>query len=382
MAGAAARSPRMPAHRLAGGRVRRPLHLRWGLAVAVALLVGSGFGFALGTSHTLSGSAAEGPIELGFVPAKGWNVLQTATKPTPARPAQQAIAANVPLRPEDDADGIPYATLLGLPPHGVVIVASFMAAGEEANVNGYGVEVNVYFGRHRPAPGLIAAAQRQLDRLVVRSAREGTTLERALPMRAGSRPIAAGTRAGSRIIDRTFRCAGMRAEGGLRVVDVDAVPLDATETDYQRRAHQERSPGFIGVRTGPWNLGSELVAVRARLWVRFAPIHSPPGVYAHIRHCAPARASVPLSPKGLPGPPVPWSDKASCTSRGRVLVRVRAVLGSAASWRRANRSYDGVRRNVVEAALAIRSERTRRPVGFAELGPVGKTRLWFSSSCS
>jgi hypothetical protein len=421
MARSAARSSRASAQGAAAGRAR-PLHLRWGFAVVLALLVGSGLGFALGTSQTPSGGAAEGPVELGFVAAKGWNVLQTATKPTPARPVQQAIATNMPLRPEDDADGIPYATLLALPPHGVVIVASFTLARENAGsgslparelplrlrdaapaggrnaqvrparplgqyelrakVNGHGVDVSVYFGSHRPAPELIASAQRQLDRLVVRSAREGDPLERALPMRAGA-DVAAGTRAGSRIIDRTFRCTPVRAWGGLRMLEVDAVPLGATENDYQRRAYQDRSPGFIGVRTGPWNLGSELVAVRARLWVRFAPIHSPPGVYAHFRHCAAVRRSVSLSPRGLPGPPIDWSERASCLVRGRALVRIRAVLHSPASWRRANRSYDGARRNVVEAALAIRSERARSPIAFAELGPAGKTRLWISSSsCS
>jgi hypothetical protein len=420
MARTAARSPRAPMQGAAGGRAR-PLRLRWGFAVVLALLVGSGFGFALGTTQTSSGSAPEGPVELGFVAAKGWNVLQTATKPTLARPVQQAIATNMPLRPEDDADGIPYATLLALPPQGVVIVASFTLAHEDsgagslparelplrlrdaastggrsaqvrparplgqyelrAKVNGHGVDVGVYFGSHRPAPELIEEAQRQLDRLVVRPAPESDPLERALPIRAGPEP-AAGAPAGTRIVDRTFRCTPERVGGGLRTFEVDAVPLGATENDYQRRAYQGRSPGFIGVRTGPFDPGSELVVIRARSWVRWAPTPSPPGVYAHARHCAPARGSVPLSPKGLPGPPVQYSDKAYCASRGRVLVRVRAVLHSRASWWRRNPPYDGARSNVVEAALAIRNERTRRPMAFAELGPAGKTRLWSSSNCS
>jgi hypothetical protein len=419
MARAAARSPRAPAPAVAG-RISRPRHLRWGFAVAVALLIGSGFGFALGSSQTPDGSAAEGPVELGFVPAEGWNVLQTATKAKPARPAQQAIAANVPLRPEDDADGVPYSTLLSLPRHGVVIVANFILAREHAGaasfptrglplrlrdatpsterggaqvrparplgqfelrakVNGYRVEVNVYFGTDRPTPELITAAQRQLDRLAVRSAREGNPLERALPMRAGSLSVGAGTRAAARIVDRTFRCTPVRAVGGHGSFDIDAVPVGETDS-FTRNPRQGESPGFIGVRTGPWVLGSELVAVRARSWLRFPPSPSPPGVYARVGRCATVRVSVPLSPRGLPGPPVQWAEKASCTSRGRVLVRVRAVLQSAASWRRANRSYDGARRNVVEAALAIRIENGRRPIAFAELGPAGKTRLWTSSS--
>jgi hypothetical protein len=421
MARAAARHARTPEQAAAGGRVARPRPLRWSLAVAVALVIGSGFGFALGASQTPEGAAAEGPVGLGFLPAEGWNILQTAAKPNPSRPVQQAIAANVPLRPEDDVDGIPYSTLLSLPRHGVVIVASFMLAREHAGaaffpardlplrlrdaapppdryaqlrpalplseyqlrakVNGYAVEVSVYFGTDRPTPDLITAGQRQLDRLVVRPPREDDPLDRALPMRAGSATAASGTGAASRIVDRTFRCTPVRAAGGVRSFDVDAVPVGETDS-FTRNPRQGESPGFIGVGTGPWVLGSELVAVRARSWLRFPPSPSPPGVYASVGRCVARRVSLPLSPRGLPGPPVPWAERSSCFSRGRVLVRVRAVLQAAASWRRANRSYDGARSNVVEAAIAIRSERRRQPLAFVELGPAGKTRLWVSSDCT
>jgi hypothetical protein len=45
-------------------------------------------------------------------------------------------------------------------------------------------------------------------------------------------------------------------------------------------------------------------------------------------------------------------------------------------------TYDGARRQVVEAAVAVRSERTGKPVAFVELGRAGKTRLWTSPGCS
>jgi hypothetical protein len=398
----------------------QPVHLRWAFAVAVALLAGSGFGFALGTSDTPAGTAASGPVELGFLPARGWNVLQAATKATRAQPARQAIAANVPLRPEDDADGIPYATLLTLPSNGVVVVASFTPArgdrdrstssrvgklplrlrdatpqGEydaqlrptnplgqyrlRAEVNGYGVDVDVYFGTRRPAPAAITAAQRQLDRLVVQSIGASNPVEeRALPMRpAGtSRVEAAGQM--SRIVDRTFRCTPFALGGALRDLNVIAWPLDSKE--FQ---NPNPSPGYLGVSSGGFSPTSDLISVRADAWQRFRNRpRIPEGVYVHAGRCSAARVvSIPLSPRGLPGPPVQFGDDASCTTRGRVLVRVRAVLQSAAPWQRIDRTYAGARRKVVEAAVAVKSESRRRPLAFIELGRAGKTRLWVSSAC-
>jgi hypothetical protein len=398
----------------------QPPQVRWAFAVAVALLAGSGFGFALGSSHTPAGSSASGPVELGFLPARGWNVLQAATKATRARPARQAIAANVPLRPEDDADGIPYATLLSLPSSGVVVVASFTRRenrdssasypgaklplrlrdatphGEydaqlrptnplgqyrlRAEVNGYGVDVDVYFGTRRPVSAAITAAQRQLDRLVVRSVGASAPVEeRALPMRpAGASRVGAAGQATSRVVDRTFRCTPFATGDGLRSLEVVARPLGSKE--FQNPIS---SPGLLGVSSGGFSPTSDLIAVRADAWQRFrnSP-RIPEGVHAHAARCAAARASVRLSPAGLSGPPVQWSEDKECPTRGRVLVRVRAVLRSPAPWQRIDRTYVGARRDVVEAAVAVRNESTRRSIAFMELGRAGKTRLWFSSACS
>jgi hypothetical protein len=395
---------------------RRPLHLRWGFAVGVALLLGSSLGFVLGSSNTPSGAAAPGG-ELGFLPARGWNVLQTATRTAATRPARQAIAANVPLRAEDDADGVPYATLWSLPRHGVVLVAKFTPIRGErdstgnlplrlrdaapqiersaqvrptkplgqyrlrAKVNDYGVEVDVYFGTRHPAAGLITAAQQQLDRLVVGSVRASNSVEdRALPIRsAAGREAVVGTRATSRIVDRTFRCTPVALGDGLRELDVFALPLGSRE--FIGGQNPNPSPGVVGVSSGGFNPTSDLVSVRAAAWERFRNRRIPEGVFASEGRCSSTRVSVRLSPTGLPGPPVQWSESSSCLIRGRVLVRVRAVLQSPATWQRIDGTYIGARRSVVEAALAIRSERGK-PIAFVELGPAGKTRLWISSGCS
>jgi hypothetical protein len=390
---------------------QRPLHLRWGFAVALALLLGSGFGFVLGSSNTPSSSAARGG-ELGFLPARGWNVLQSATKTTATRPARQAIAANVPLRAEDDADGIPYATLSSLPRHGVVLVAKFThIRGEresmgnlplrirdaapqmqrsaqlrprrplgqyrlQANVNGHRVEVDLYFGTPRPAAELTTAAQRQLDRLVAGSIGATSPIEdRAFPIRPAA--VAQTPLAASRIIDRTFRCTPVAIGDGVRDLEVIANPLASHE--FQ---NPNPSPGFLSIGSGGLSPTSELVSVRAAAWERFRNRRLLEGVYVNEGRCAPTRAAVRLSPTGLIGPPVQWSENKSCPVRGRVLVRIRAVLQAPARWQQLDRTYVGARRSVVEAALATRSDRTGKPIAFVELGPAGKTRLWTSSGCS
>ncbi len=163
-------------------------------AVAVGVVIGS-FAFAG------RGTAGE-PRGLGFLPAEGWTVLQSGTPATPDRPGV-AVAANVPLHPQDTVDGFPYSTLRSLPPHGVVLVASFMRLSDphgasqqlplslreaepyiryggevrperplgqyelRAMVEGYAVEVQAYFGTREPPSAQLAEAQGQLDRLVV-----------------------------------------------------------------------------------------------------------------------------------------------------------------------------------------------------------------------
>jgi hypothetical protein len=101
----------------------------------------------------------------------------------------------------------------------------------------------------------------------------------------------------------------------------------------------------------------------------------------NARSCTATRNTVPLSSRGLPGPPIEFNQEAECLLRGRVLVRVRAVLNAPASWRPAGDGYAGARANVVEAALAVRSARTRKPLAFIQLRAQGKTRSWISPGC-
>jgi hypothetical protein len=194
------------ARELALRAARRRSFRRPAALVLAAALVGAGV--AIGALVVPSGSAAPAVTGLGFLPAKGWSVLQNGGDGTPVRPAV-AMAANVELSPDDDPDGLPLSTLATLPPRGVVIVASFVARGDQeyydryipkrtlplragealwgielgvdvrpgrslgqyqlrAGVNGHNVDVNIYYGTDPPTGALLAAAQRQLDRMVIR----------------------------------------------------------------------------------------------------------------------------------------------------------------------------------------------------------------------
>jgi hypothetical protein len=185
-----------------------------------------------------------------------------------------------------------------------------------------------------------------------------------------------GARAPS-VIDRTFRCTPVALGDGVRDLEVIAHPLGSHE--FQ---NPSPSPGFLSLGSGGLSPTSELVSVRAAAWERFRQRRVLEGVYVNASRCSAARATLRLSRTGLPGRPVQWSENKSCPVTGRVLVRVRAVLQAPARWQQLDRTYVGARRSVVEAAFAVRSERSRKPIAFVELGRAGKTRLWTSSDCS
>jgi hypothetical protein len=105
-------------------------------------------------------------------------------------------------------------------------------------------------------------------------------------------------------------------------------------------------------------------------------------VYADARRCTAARASVPVSSKGLPGPPIRFEREADCEVRGRVIVRVRALLEAPTAWQPATTPWTGARRNLLEAKIAVRSERTRRPLALLTLDREGKTQLWLAPRCT
>jgi hypothetical protein len=178
------------------------------------LLVGSALGFGLGSWLTPSGSAGGNFVGFGFLPAHGWNVMQSGTLDEAGKAT--AIAANVPLEPSDDFEGAPLATIRLLPANSVVIFATFSPRGDpakdsahparepplrlehadqlppsyhvaryrlRAGIGGYNVDARIYFGENAPSARAVEAAESQLSRLVV--ANDRVTI-RARPVVANS----------------------------------------------------------------------------------------------------------------------------------------------------------------------------------------------------
>jgi hypothetical protein len=186
----------------------------------------------------------------------------------------------------------------------------------------------------------------------------------------------------SKVVDRTFLCTP-RLFLGSRDLDLRvSYPYTVSKSPFSgitvTPAHY---PGHVSVNSGPEAPTSQLVYVVSRPSRRTASYLERPGVYVNVRRCSPARASVPLTSQGFQGPPARWSTDTTCELQERVGVRLRARLQSAASWGRAGTGLVGVRRNVVKAAVAIRGEKSRRPIAYFEMDKAGKTSLWSSSSC-
>lgn len=187
--------------------------------------------------------------------------------------------------------------------------------------------------------------------------------------------VGAEAQSASRLVDRTFACM-TRSTGDL---DLTAHPHTVYPSVLGRA--DEVVSAFLEVSSGVDTFESALVAVRAR------PLQGigggrvqPAGVHAHAARCGPARTLVPLSRKGLAGPPVQWYKALDCPIAGRVLVHVRATLRGPGEWERAG-AYQGAHEPVTEAKVAVRAANTRKPIAYMELTGGKKTKMWYSGAC-
>jgi hypothetical protein len=201
--GAAGPEPRPPA------ALTRLIGSRWARFAALAVALGVGFGFGIGFWLTPRGSATSSFLGFGFLPSKGWTVVQTGA--VGATGTAHAIAANVAVAGEDGSTDLPYTTLRRLPRAGAVVVARLFPRGNQsrdasfplrplplsiadavpeeppfelsdtplvafrvrAAVAGYDVDARIFLGG-APSPATLAAVDEQLRRLVV--APSGITL--------------------------------------------------------------------------------------------------------------------------------------------------------------------------------------------------------------
>jgi hypothetical protein len=416
-------------------RRRRPT-LLWAGIAGLALLVGSGLGFGLGSTVTPSSTAAGTVVGLGFLPEPGWDVLQTGAAATRDQPVV-AIAANGAFAPDDAARGIrnssglPYSTLLALPRPGIVVVARFTFTGHQpasdlypsrtlplrlrdaspwtafraqvrperplgqyllrAAVNGHSVELQIYFGTPRPSQQLIEAAQRQLDRLVVNPQVRGAAVRsRALPLPASSVQATPP----SRLLDRTLACSTAFV-GGARSVEVRG------HRGTGRMGSTWNRPAFAAVTSGRATSGgpsNPSLLDNSLVWITAGrPSASSTLVEEHLlsdlyrtrlwgtlaintRTCRASKAPVNLRPQGLQGGALgPFADSYTCSSPRRVLVRVRAVLASRSVLRRFN-EFGRTTVPVREGAFVVQTEAGRR-LAYAEVSESGSARLFTARGC-
>ena len=409
-------------------RRRRPRRLRVAALLGVAAVVAVGLGVGLGALIAPSGTAASRPVGFGFMPEPGWQALQAAA-PSMAGQPQVAMAANVPFAADDVVHGLaepsalPYSTLLSLPARGAVIVVTltepepnqppstrypalelplrirdatpYIEYGTQLRpdeplgqyqlrsvLNGRYLDVHVYFGMPQPSSALRRAAQRQLDRLVVRSATPPEQERAGQPTRTAS-PSAPG------LIDRTFVCAPALI-GGVRQIDTrahkgsgrggsgwDRPAFASVSTTVSGAAATAVEDELVWIAAGPPSASSTVVSTLVgytfpfRVWGTLA---------VNGKLCRGSTARVPLARTKLQGGGVgPIDDRWDCVTGRRVVVRVRAILDSKASLK----SYRGFLRTTVpvkSASLAVRTE-AGKPLVYAQVLESGRSFLFTSPSC-
>jgi hypothetical protein len=192
------------------------------------------------------------------------------------------------------------------------------------------------------------------------------------------------------ILDRTFVCAPSLV-GGVRQIDLRA------HKGTGRSGSSWNRPAVAAVSTTV--AGSAATAIQDELvWItggrpsasatvidEWVPgltfqIRTWGTVAANRRLCRTSGARVPLNRARLSGGATgPFDDRWDCATGRRVLVRVRAVLGSRASLK----SFRGFLRTTVPvkaASLAVRTE-TGRPLAYAVASESGQSLLYTAPSC-
>jgi hypothetical protein len=410
---------------------RRRIGIRAAAAVTGALAIAVGLGIGLGALLTPSSTAAQGPIGLGFLPADGWTVVQSGSA-SPRDTLVFAVAANVAIDPEDvvagapEPSGLPYATLQELRSSGIVIVATFtrfpvdtpVVSGApvrrlplrmrdaipnsvfgravrpeqplveyqlRATVNGYDVNLDIYFGSETPTETMLADAQRQIDRLVVRAAEPASATAPNEP----SRPLTPARA----VIDRTYVC-GTAVLGGARTIEAKGHKGTGRSGSIWRR------PSFVAVTTGSGTFGglnasgldnslawvtagqpsatstfiegsvlSDLYQVR-----RFGTLA------VNAARCRATKAPVRLTQSGLLGGVLgPFEEGYECVVPKRVLLRVHGLLRSAPKLT-GYRTFLRTTARVAKGEIAVRSE-SGRLLAYGDVLESGRARLFVAEGC-
>jgi hypothetical protein len=292
-----ARATNVAREAVIGSTLRRRRGRLQATAAVVVLIAATALGIVAGLLVAPSGGASSpaAVTGLGFLPAKGWSVVQSGPG---AAEHSIAVATNVPVSSLDvPLDGPPYTTIRRLPPDGIVLYAEFTARGnvwtdlgypadagvpqiEEAyretawndqirpedplaqyvlhfSDSGYNVEVHAYIGRLRPTERQLIAAQEQLDRMVV--AGEPVTLEARPTVVPWGSPLmltgaVASGRGNENVTIEERRCGSS--------IFTEAV---TTHTDPGGGWHQQWGPHITGAYRAVWDgKASAAVTIRVR----------------------------------------------------------------------------------------------------------------------
>ncbi|HET8968969.1 MAG TPA: hypothetical protein VFN06_06045 [Gaiellaceae bacterium] len=412
---------------------RRRRRARVVVLVGAMLVAAVALGVTAGSLNAPTGTAAREPAVIGFVPEQEWFALQS---PPPAVPGQQtaAVAANVPFAADDvvhglvEPSGLPYSTLLTLPPRGIVLVATmtpetaphlapiptnpvypkvelplrvrdgvpWVQWGAQvrpdqplaqyqlrASIRDYNVDVFVYFGTSRPSKSQLDAAQRQLEGLVVRS------------QQSASAPVgvrAADDAAALAVIDRTYVCS-TSILGGIYELKSRAHAGIRSGSGWAKLPWAGASSGgWAGPLTGLPNApGNTLAWITAGAPSSSTTVGADGEVFpvlgggtigVNSSMCRPSNAKVALSPSGLRGGSAPPEVVSlECVAPRRLLIRLRASAEGSSALRERARLFLATNAPAREAKLVVRTP-AGKLLSYADVSDSGKARLFTAKGCS
>ena len=412
---------------------RRRRRTRVVVLVGAMLVAAVALGVTAGWLNAPTGTAAREPAVIGFVPEQGWFALQS---PPPAVPGQQtaAVAANVPFAADDvvhglvEPSGLPYSTLLTLPPRGIVLVATmtpemaphlapiptnpvyprvelplrvrdgvpWVQWGAQvrpdqplaqyqlrASIRDYNVDVVVYFGTSRPSKSQLDEAQRQLEGLVVRSQQSAS---------APARTRAVSDAAALAVIDRTYVC-NTSILGGIYELKGRAHSGIRSGSGWAKLPYAGASSGgWAGPLTGLPNApGNTLAWITAGAPSASTTIGADGEVFpvlgggtigVNSSMCRPSKAKVTLSPAGLRGgAATPEVIALDCAAPRRLLVRFRASVEGSSALRDRARIFLATNAPARDAKLAVRTL-TGKLLAYADVSESGKARLFTAKGCT
>jgi hypothetical protein len=393
------------------------------------LVTALALGVTAGSLNAPGVTAAREPAVFGFVPEPGWIVLQPPPPQVEGQPTI-SVASNGPIHPDDavdglaDPSGLPYSTLLTLPPHGIVIVASMTPAAplhytpvptnpeyEEralplrfhdavpfptygaqvrpdqplatyqlrAEVNDVNVDVYVYFGTPTVTPSLRASAQRQLEKLVIRP-------EKGAPNRSGAALASTGE---SVVTDRTYSCRTV-LRGGLYQVEAAAhagVRVGGRWSKLPYAVVSSAWTGSLGEGTAPqssllWiTAGTPTATTMAGDEYDSFPVATGGTLGVNRSLCRMSTERVRLTSDGLQGGGVGTKTRSvDCGAPRTVLVRVRATARTRIALRSRARVFAATDTRIREATLAVRTP-NGRPLVYASVDDSGAARQYTALRC-